>query len=136
MAGVAEDGGIGPHRAEEARGGAGVAGLLAQLARAGGERILAAVDDAAGDLEREVVDAEAELAHEHEVMVRREGDHIHPVGRMRDDEVALGAAARVPVPHVVQVEHARARDGLVAELFPAGRLAGSAAHDGSKKNAS
>src|ERR1019366_6306362 len=123
VAAVVHDGGVRVHAAEEARLAAAVARLLEELADARLHGILARLHDPAGHLERERVRAEAELAHEDEPPVGRSRHDVHPVGRVRDHEIPLGAPLGVAVAHVPQLEDARRHEHLLAPPLPEGRLA-------------
>ena len=74
---------------------AGVPGFLAQFAnRRGLGRSVARVDHAAGNLQFDRFGPVPELLDHHQLLVRREGDHVHPVDAIDDVEIVLLVGAR------------------------------------------
>jgi hypothetical protein len=115
------DRGIRVHAPEQARGRAFVAGLFTQFAHAGDNRILAALNHAAGDLEEEVVPPKAELPHQNHLVLRRQGDHVHPVVGVDDDEFALAILESVSEARAPHLKDAVVFDRVVDEPFPCAR---------------
>jgi hypothetical protein len=92
-----------------------VAGLLAELAACGVPRVLACVDDAAGDLQRERVGAVTVLPDEDHLARVGHGDDGAPRAAAKREDVARG---RLPV----GIGHARALDVEDAVLADGGDL--------------
>src|SRR5260370_39693515 len=99
-----------------------VTGLLDHLAaRRMHRRLIFGIDHSAGHLERELRDAVTPLANHHDVAIFRERNDIHPIGRLKDEEVAL-AAPRMRRAAAMGIENRRAVRAVAFERLPLPRL--------------
>src|SRR5690606_35384408 len=90
------------------------------LAQTGRDRILARLDDPAGQLPGKGVDAVAELVDEHESAVGGEREDVDPAGGVDDHELALGAANRVGVGLSTHIKDAGGGERTGGPLGPTG----------------
>ena len=94
-AGVAHDGRIGKHPADDAGALAFVAGFLAQLAATCRfRRGIMRVHYSAGDFQFDRVGAVAVLLNHHHKLIGRDGHHVHPVGRIHHHKFMFAARSR------------------------------------------
>ncbi len=89
---VALDCGIGKQRADDLRVFPRVTGFLAQLPDGGGGRGFARhIHDPAGNFQFHRVGAVPVLFHQHDLLIRRQGDNIHPIHRVQHIKFVLPA---------------------------------------------
>src|ERR1017187_668554 len=131
VAAVVHDRRVRMHASEEPRGAASVSGFLRQLPDARGDGILAGLDHAPGNLERELVRPEPELTHEDEPSLGGERRDVHPARRVRDHVVALCAADRMAELDAPKLQDPRRREHPLGPARPPRRLAGGHFFSGS-----
>ena len=112
VAQVVLKGGVGLDDAQDVPALGRVAGLLAQLAAGGLQRVLAGIHHAAGDLRRDALPPEAVLPHHHDAPLRGQGHDVGPGGHPQDQASVGQAGARV-----LQRVEARAPDQDVGALL-------------------
>jgi len=94
VAGVAHDGGVWADRAQQARVATFITCFFAQLANRGHHGIrFVLVHHTARNFQFHRLRTVAELFHQDELLVRRDGNHVHPVHAIEDIEIVLAAGA-------------------------------------------
>ena len=121
---IREQRGIRIHDAERQRGARAIARLLETLAQRRRRRILARIDQAARNLERDALRAVAVLPHEHGLAVGRDRQDLRPVDRSNAMKRARLAVDRRRRDRALDREDAAVRDASRASSSRQARNAG------------
>ncbi len=104
------DGWVGEHFADKPGVFGHVAGFLAEFACGAGLGRFAVIEDAAWDFQNHLADAVAELPHQDDLAIGRDGDHQGPIAGIADHEVAFGLRRLESVAVFADAEDAVIRD--------------------------